>query len=69
MAIGIRRIPSADGSTGAGPRRTWPALVAAIVVESELAGASVCAVARRHGLTWSARGCYETVGAGASATI
>src|SRR5579875_2429395 len=38
--------------TGAGRRRTWPATVkAAIVAESERPGESVCAVARRHGLT------------------
>src|SRR5450755_1092846 len=38
--------------TGAGRRRAWPESVkAAIVTESEIAGASVCAVARRHGLT------------------
>ena len=38
--------------TGAGRRRAWPESVkAAIVAESKIAGASVCAVARRHGLT------------------
>jgi len=38
--------------TGAGRRRTWPATVKAeIVAESERPGESVCAVARRHGLT------------------
>ena len=38
--------------TGAGRRRTWSAEAKArIVAESQAAGASVCAVARRHGLT------------------
>jgi transposase len=38
--------------TGAGRRRAWPeSAKAAIVAKSEIAGASVCAVARRHGLT------------------
>ena len=38
--------------TGAGRRRTWSAEAKArIVAESQVAGASVCAVARRHGLT------------------
>jgi transposase len=38
--------------TGAGRRRTWsPEEKAAIVAESYGEGASVCAVARRHGLT------------------
>jgi transposase len=38
--------------TGAGRRRTWSAETKArIVAESRAAGASVCAVARRHGLT------------------
>jgi transposase len=38
--------------TGAGRRRAWsPEEKAAIVAESELGGATVCAVARRHGLT------------------
>ena len=38
--------------TGAGRRRAWPVSVkAAIVAESKIAGPSVCAVARRHGLT------------------
>ena len=38
--------------TGAGRRRTWSAEAKArIVAESEASGASVCAVARRHGLT------------------
>ena len=37
---------------GAGRRRTWSAEAKArIVAESQVAGASVCAVARRHGLT------------------
>jgi transposase len=38
--------------TGAGRRRSWSAAdKARIVAESQAAGASVCAVARRHGLT------------------
>src|SRR4051794_609728 len=38
--------------TGTGRRRSWPASVKAeIVAESERAGETVCAVARRHGLT------------------
>jgi transposase len=38
--------------TGAGRRRSWSAEdKARIVAESRAAGASVCAVARRHGLT------------------
>jgi transposase len=38
--------------TGAGRRRSWsPEEKAAIVAESYSEGASVCAVARRHGLT------------------
>ena len=38
--------------TGAGRRRTWSAEAKArIVAESQAADASVCAVARRHGLT------------------
>ena len=38
--------------TGAGRRRSWSAEAKArIVAESQAAGASVCAVARRHGLT------------------
>lgn len=38
--------------TGAGRRRTWSAEAKArIVAESQAAAASVCAVARRHGLT------------------
>jgi transposase len=38
--------------TGVGRRRTWSAdAKARIVAESEASGASVCAVARRHGLT------------------
>jgi transposase len=38
--------------TGAGRRRSWSAEAKArIVAESRAAGASVCAVARRHGLT------------------
>ena len=38
--------------TGAGRRRSWSAEAKArIVAESQTAGASVCAVARRHGLT------------------
>jgi len=38
--------------TGAGRRRTWSAEAKArIVAESQAAGVSVCAVARRHGLT------------------
>jgi transposase len=38
--------------TGAGRRRTSsPETKARIVAESQAAGASVCAVARRHGLT------------------
>ena len=38
--------------TGAGRRRSWPASVKAeIVAESEREGETVCAVARRHGLT------------------
>ena len=38
--------------TGAGRRRSWPTSVKAeIVAESEREGESVCAVARRHGLT------------------
>jgi len=38
--------------TGAGRRRTWSAEAKArIVAESQASGASVCAVARRHGLT------------------
>jgi transposase len=38
--------------TGAGRRRSWSAEnKARIVAESQAAGASVCAVARRHGLT------------------
>ena len=38
--------------TGAGRRRTWSTEdKAAIVAESYVAGESVCAVARRHGLT------------------
>jgi transposase len=38
--------------TGTGRRRTWSAEAKArIVAESQAAGASVCAVARRHGLT------------------
>jgi transposase len=38
--------------TGAGRRRTWSAdRKAAIVAESRAEGASVCEVARRHGLT------------------
>ena len=38
--------------TGAGRRRSWSAeATARIVAESQTAGASVCAVARRHGLT------------------
>ncbi|MGK9235739.1 transposase [Inquilinus limosus] len=38
--------------TGAGRRRTWsPEEKATIVAESYGEGASVCAVARRHGLT------------------
>jgi transposase len=38
--------------TGAGRRRTWTAEAKArIVAESQAGGASVCAVARRHGLT------------------
>ena len=38
--------------TGAGRRRTWSAdAQARIVAESQASGASVCAVARRHGLT------------------
>ena len=38
--------------TGAGRRRTWSAEAKArIVAESRAAGVSVCAVARRHGLT------------------
>jgi transposase len=38
--------------TGAGRRRTWSAAgKAAIVAESYGAGETVCAVARRHGLT------------------
>jgi transposase len=38
--------------TGAGRRRTWSAEAKArIVAESQATGASVCAVARRHGLT------------------
>jgi transposase len=38
--------------TGAGRRRSWSAAdKARIVAESQTAGASVCAVARRHGLT------------------
>jgi transposase len=38
--------------TGVGRRRSWPAAMKAeIVAESEREGATVCAVARRHGLT------------------
>src|SRR3954453_20971717 len=38
--------------TGAVRRRSWPASVKAeIVAESEREGETVCAVARRHGLT------------------
>jgi transposase len=38
--------------TGAGRRRTWSAEAKArIIAESQAAGTSVCAVARRHGLT------------------
>lgn len=38
--------------TGAGRRRTWSAEAKArIVAESQAADASVCAIARRHGLT------------------
>jgi transposase len=38
--------------TGAGRRRTWSSEAKArIVAESRAAGVSVCAVARRHGLT------------------
>lgn len=45
----IRRL---EVFTGAGRRRTWSAAdKARIVAESNMPGASVCAVARRHGLT------------------
>jgi transposase len=45
----VRRI---EVFTGAGRRRSWSAAEkAAIVAESYGAGATVCAVARRHGLT------------------
>ena len=38
--------------TGAGRRRSWsPEEKAAIIAESYVAGETVCAVARRHGLT------------------
>jgi len=48
-AVSARRI---EIFTGAGRRRAWPASVKAeIVAESQLAGETVCAVARRHGLT------------------
>ncbi len=49
MPEAVRRI---EVFTGAGRRRTWsPAEKAAIVAESYGAGETVCAVARRHGLT------------------
>src|SRR5947207_11224013 len=45
----VRRI---EVFTGAGRRRSWsPEEKAAIIVESYGAGETVCAVARRHGLT------------------
>jgi transposase len=45
----VRRI---EVFTGAGRRRSWPAAEkAAIIAESYGAGETVCAVARRHGLT------------------
>ena len=45
----VRRI---EVFTGAGRRRTWSvAEKAAIIAESYRAGETVCAVARRHGLT------------------
>jgi transposase len=49
MPEAVRRI---EVFTGAGRRRTWsPTEKAAIVAESYGAGETVCAVARRHGLT------------------
>jgi transposase len=49
MPEAVRRI---EVFTGAGRRRIWsPAEKAAIVAESYHEGESVCAVARRHGLT------------------
>ena len=45
----VRRI---EVFTGAGRRRSWsPEDKAAIIAESYVAGETVCAVARRHGLT------------------
>jgi transposase len=45
----VRRI---EVFTGAGRRRSWSAAEkAAIIAESYGAGETVCAVARRHGLT------------------
>jgi transposase len=45
----VRRI---EVFTGAGRRRTWsPEEKAAIIAESYVEGETVCAVARRHGLT------------------
>lgn len=37
--------------TGAGRRRSWPEEKTAIIAESYVEGETVCAVARRHGLT------------------
>lgn len=45
----VRRI---EVFTGAGRRRSWsPEEKAAIIAESDVEGETVCAVARRHGLT------------------
>lgn len=44
----VRRI---EVFTGAGRRRSWSGEKAAIIAESYDAGETVCAVARRHGLT------------------
>jgi transposase len=49
VLLPVRRL---EVFTGAGRRRNWPAeQKARIVAESHASGETVCAVARRHGLT------------------